>query len=350
MSLPMDGKCSYGCQGDSLLNLKGMLHPFFNQSIHQSCPPDVNDMMQKIYSNSKLVTKFFLDVYSNSGIKREKKEDDLKIKNISKNNETVGEDRVYIKRDKKEDDLKMKNLSKSSETVGEDRVFIKRDKKEDDLKMKNLSKSSETVGEDVVFNNLPKAPIFYPSEEEFLDPWGYIRHISNEVSQTGICIIQPPKSWENDIYNYIDPEKFRFHTKVQNVHQLQSRVGSNVNYIKFIQKKFKEKGENFEFPMIDEVEIDIYKLKIEIEKYDSFKNIKDNDWINIQKDLKLIPNELNVKELKKCYKKYIKPYIEEEKIYKTKNLKSKKGKEKVAVLKLNMLKRKEEKSIGKMYL
>ena len=41
-----------------------------------------------------------------------------------------------------------------------------------------------------------QAPIFYPTEEEFADPMAYIRTIQRRAHNAGICVVQPPKSWQ----------------------------------------------------------------------------------------------------------------------------------------------------------
>lgn len=44
--------------------------------------------------------------------------------------------------------------------------------------------------------SIPHAPVFYPSESEFKDPFEYIKQISSEASQAGICLVVPPASWK----------------------------------------------------------------------------------------------------------------------------------------------------------
>lgn len=43
--------------------------------------------------------------------------------------------------------------------------------------------------------NIPDAPVFYPTEDEFRDPMEYMRTIAAEGSKHGIVKIVPPKSW-----------------------------------------------------------------------------------------------------------------------------------------------------------
>ena len=46
--------------------------------------------------------------------------------------------------------------------------------------------------------NIPQAPTFRPTEEEFRDPMEYMRKIAPEGSKYGIVKVIPPDSWNPD--------------------------------------------------------------------------------------------------------------------------------------------------------
>jgi hypothetical protein len=79
----------------------------------------------------------------------------------------------------------------------------------------NLSSSRASL------SAIPFAPSYYPTAEEFRDPFRYISTIRAEASQYGVCKIVPPQGWKPKFdLNY---ENVRFRTKLQRIDQLQKR-------------------------------------------------------------------------------------------------------------------------------
>ncbi|KAJ8549287.1 hypothetical protein K7X08_032994 [Anisodus acutangulus] len=73
--------------------------------------------------------------------------------------------------------------------------------------------------------NLQEAPVYYPNDEEFKDPLGYIASIRQNAQRYGICRIVPPASWrplcplrEKNVWEYA-----KFSTRIQLVDLLQNR-------------------------------------------------------------------------------------------------------------------------------
>ncbi|XP_075102065.1 lysine-specific demethylase JMJ17 isoform X2 [Nicotiana tabacum] len=88
--------------------------------------------------------------------------------------------------------------------------------------------------------NIPPGPVYYPTEDEFKDPLGFIYKIRPEAEKYGICKIIPPKSWKPPFA--LDLNAFMFPTKTQAIHQLQARCAScdpktfELEYYRFLEE------------------------------------------------------------------------------------------------------------------
>lgn len=115
---------------------------------------------------------------------------------------------------------------------------------------------------------LPRAPVYHPSEEEFMNPLEYIAKIRPEAEAFGICKIVPPASWKPPFM--IDKDNFEFSTRIQIVSELQNKVSSspeykewNTQYLAFLKSCKKGRKRN---PTFSGREIELFKFHKIVEK------------------------------------------------------------------------------------
>jgi hypothetical protein len=73
---------------------------------------------------------------------------------------------------------------------------------------------------------IPEAPVFRPTAAEFLDPFGYIEKIRDQVEwDAGICKIIPPAGWRPP-RPFPDDKRETFQTRIQHIHRLQEGIGA----------------------------------------------------------------------------------------------------------------------------
>jgi hypothetical protein len=87
----------------------------------------------------------------------------------------------------------------------------------------------------LVYEELPEAPTYYPTPDEFKDCLGYLRKISSEASQFGICRIVPPKEWDPQ-YSFPFDSPFPVRKQVLTHRKLISRGAGNCANMKVYAK------------------------------------------------------------------------------------------------------------------
>ena len=78
-------------------------------------------------------------------------------------------------------------------------------------------------------HDIPEAPVFYPTVEEFADPFRYIASIRDKAEHSGMLKIIPPPFWKCPC-PIRDKGDFHFQTCVQPVDQLQRRNGPSARF------------------------------------------------------------------------------------------------------------------------
>ncbi|KAF5021326.1 hypothetical protein F66182_6626 [Fusarium sp. NRRL 66182] len=159
-------------------------------------------------------------------------------------------------------------------------------------------------------HGLQDAPTYCPTEEEWRDPFEYLRKIAPEAKNFGICKIIPPESWNPDFA--IDTEKFHFRTRKQELNSVEGSTRANLTYLDGLSKFHKQHGTNLHrLPYVDKKPLDLYKLKKAVESRGGFEKVcKHKKWAEIGRDLGYsgkIMSSLSTS-LKNSYQRWLCPY------------------------------------------
>ena len=133
---------------------------------------------------------------------------------------------------------------------------------------------------------LEDCPTYYPTMEEFKDPLGYIRSISEHAKNYGICKIVPPDSWKMPfttdtevsfratlprrprwLTTFLDPQTFRFKTRVQCLNSIEASSRAKVNFLEQLYRFHKQQGNpRVSVPTINNKSLDLWLLRKEVHK------------------------------------------------------------------------------------
>ncbi|QLI69124.1 Lysine-specific demethylase 5D [Metarhizium brunneum] len=161
-------------------------------------------------------------------------------------------------------------------------------------------------------HGISEAPTYCPTEEEWRDPLEYMKKITPEASQYGICKIIPPDSWNPDFA--IDTEKFHFRTRKQELNSVEGSTRASLTYLDGLSKFHKQQGSNLHrLPYVDKKPLDLYRLKKAVESRGGFDKVcKLKKWAEIGRDLGYsgkIMSSLSTS-LKNSYQRWLCPYEE----------------------------------------
>ncbi|KAF2725161.1 PLU-1-domain-containing protein [Polychaeton citri CBS 116435] len=159
---------------------------------------------------------------------------------------------------------------------------------------------------------IPDAPTYRPTAEEFKDPMEYIRKIAPEGSKYGICKVIPPEGWDPPLA--INTERFHFRTRRQELNSVEGGNRVNNDYLDQLARFHKQHGHNLNrFPCVDKRPLDLYRLKKTVEKKGGFDAVcKGKRWAEVGRDLGYsgkIMSSLSTS-LKNSYQKWLLPYEE----------------------------------------
>ncbi|KAI1329845.1 PLU-1-domain-containing protein [Xylariaceae sp. FL0255] len=157
---------------------------------------------------------------------------------------------------------------------------------------------------------LQDAPTYRPTEEEWKDPLDYVRKITPEARNFGVCKIIPPDSWNPDFA--IDTERFHFRTRKQELNSVEGSTRANLTYLDALAKFHKQQGTNLNrLPYVDKKPLDLFRLKKAVESRGGFEKVcKTKKWAEIGRDLGYsgkIMSSLSTS-LKNSYDRWLNPY------------------------------------------
>jgi histone demethylase JARID1 len=121
----------------------------------------------------------------------------------------------------KGEDDDLPELKKPRRTSRPPRAFEPVDQREQEMLQQALA-NSRTSNTKVEID-IPEAPVFRPTMEEFQDPIKYIDKILPQAEKFGICRIIPPPGWAYE-HNMEKKAAHRFDTKLQEVNRLQESM------------------------------------------------------------------------------------------------------------------------------
>ncbi|KAJ3322522.1 hypothetical protein HDU76_013854 [Blyttiomyces sp. JEL0837] len=159
--------------------------------------------------------------------------------------------------------------------------------------------------------NLPSAPVYRPTVQEWTNPLGFIEKIRPEAEKYGLCKIIPPAGWEPPFA--IDSEIFRFETRIQKLNSMEGSSRSLVNFLDQLEQFHQQMGTPFNrMPMLDRKPLDLLLLRKEVTSRGGFYRVSnEKKWFEVGKALGAEKNCTSASHIcKQAYSKWILPFEE----------------------------------------
>lgn len=129
--------------------------------------------------------------------------------------------------------------------------------------------------------DLDHCPVYYPTIEEFKDPMAYMRTISDEAKEYGICKIVPPEEWKMPFVT--DTEKFRFKTRLQRLNNIEASCRAKLNFLEQLYQFHRQQGNpRVAVPTINHKPLDLWLLRKEVQKLGGYQAVVEaNKWADL---------------------------------------------------------------------
>ncbi|KAG5648789.1 hypothetical protein DXG03_000138 [Asterophora parasitica] len=155
---------------------------------------------------------------------------------------------------------------------------------------------------------LEDCPEYYPTMEEFKDPMAYVRSISDEAKNYGICKIIPPVEWKMPFVT--DSETFRFRTRLQRLNSIEASSRAKLNFLEQLYRFHKQQGNiRVVVPTINQKPLDLWLLRKEVQNMGGYDTVtKEKKWSDLGRILgyRGVPGLST--QIKNSYTRVILPY------------------------------------------
>ncbi|KAJ4479141.1 jumonji superfamily protein [Lentinula aciculospora] len=155
---------------------------------------------------------------------------------------------------------------------------------------------------------LQDCPEYFPTAEEFLDPMAYIKSISAEAEEYGICKIVPPEGWKMPFVT--DTERFRFKTRLQRLNSIEASSRAKLNFLEQLYRFHKQQGNpRVVVPTINHKPLDLWLLRKEVHKMGGYEAVtKGKKWPEVARTLGYTSVQGLSTQIKNSYARVILPY------------------------------------------
>ncbi|KAJ3826753.1 jumonji superfamily protein [Lentinula raphanica] len=155
---------------------------------------------------------------------------------------------------------------------------------------------------------LQDCPEYFPTKEEFEDPMAYIKSISAEAKEYGICKIVPPEDWKMPFVQ--DTEKFRFKTRLQRLNSIEASSRAKLNFLEQLYRFHKQQGiPRVAIPTINHKPLDLWLLRKEVHKLGGYDAVnRGKKWTEVARTLGYTNVPGLYAQLKNSYARVILPY------------------------------------------
>lgn len=152
----------------------------------------------------------------------------------------------------------------------------------------------------------PECPVYRPTPEQFAaGPMQFIRMISPEAQNFGICKIIPPENFK--VPFSLSTETFRFNPRIQELDEIEAVSRVKFKFYKKVLQFWKMYNVKVNVPLIDGVTVDMYTLHKLVKDACGFiccQNL--SRWGDIAVELNL--PQSNAIKVSKFYEKYLYPF------------------------------------------